>query len=68
MSYSPSDRCSQCGRYQDCNCEPDIDACGGCGHAVDQHDNDGCHAVHPDFIGLSCSCTANPQPYDPADD
>lgn len=65
MSYSPSDRCPDCGRFHDCRC-PDFDACAHCGHDVEQHDNTGCHDEHPTDPDRSCACAANPQPYDPA--
>jgi hypothetical protein len=41
MSYSPSDRCPECGRFQDCICEPER-LCDWCGHEELAHTVLGC--------------------------
>jgi hypothetical protein len=46
MSYSPSDRCTDCGKFQDCIC---VDVCVHCLDPITDHDDPaGCER---------CGCT-----------
>jgi hypothetical protein len=47
----------------------DVDTCVNCLHPVDEHDNTGCTHTGGVITGMwsICPCSANPQPYDPAD-
>lgn len=72
MSYSPSDRCPDCGRFQDCRCvDVEPDTCVHCDHPVDEHGAAGCEHTEPitaaslPVVGATiCPCSNHPEPFD----